>query len=77
MVDFNAILDAARQLSDSDRIRLIEALRKSVPDDIDLPLDDVWAKELEHRVAKLKSGSPTVSWSQIRAEALARIDDGD
>ena len=77
MVDFNAILDAARQLSDSDRVRLIDELRKSMPDDSDLPLDGAWVKELEDRVAKLKSGSPTVSWSQIRAEALARIDDGD
>lgn len=76
-VDFNSVLNDARQLSDAERLRLIDALWDSVPDDADLPLHRAWAAELERRVAAIESGAAkTVPWETVRAEALARIGHG-
>lgn len=77
MVDFNSILDSARQLTPRDQARLIDALWAMVPDDVELPLHPEWEAELERRVADMKSGEQkTVPWSQIQSEALARIQHG-
>jgi putative addiction module component (TIGR02574 family) len=74
MADFNSVLDHARKLSPQDQAKLIDALWDAVPADADIPLHPDWAPELERRVAELKAGSgTTISWHQIRAEALARI----
>jgi putative addiction module component (TIGR02574 family) len=78
MIDFNSVLNDARRLSESERLRLIDALWESVPDDANFPLDEAWAAELERRVAEIQSGAvETVPWETIRAEALARIGHGD
>ena len=74
MQDFESVLSAARQLPDPDRLRLIDALWDTVPADADAPFSDEWACEINRRVAELDAGNAeTVSWSQIRDEALARI----
>jgi putative addiction module component (TIGR02574 family) len=77
MVDFNSVLEHARQLSPQDQVKLIDALWGAVPADADIPLHPDWASELERRVTELNSGAgTTIPWSQIRAEALARIGHG-
>ncbi len=77
MSDFDSVLSAAQQLPDNDRLRLIDALWDSVPPDSEAPFSDEWAREIERRVAGLDAGTAqTVSWSQIRAEVLARIGHG-
>jgi len=77
MVDFNSVLDHARNLSPHDQAKLIDALWDSVPADVDIPLHPEWGIELERRVAAMKSGSQTtIPWDQIRDEALARIGHG-
>ncbi len=77
MSDFGSVLSAAQQLTEPDRLRLIDALWESVPDDSDAPFSDEWAREIERRVAELDAGTAqTVPWSQIRDEALARIGHG-
>jgi putative addiction module component (TIGR02574 family) len=77
MSDFESVLSAARQLPDTDRLRLIDALWDSVPPDADVPFSDEWAGEIERRVAELDAGTAnTVSWSRIRDEALARMGHG-
>lgn len=74
MVDFNSVLDAARQLSLEDRLRLIDALWHSVPPDANFPLQADWAAELERRVAGIQAGmAKTAPWTAIRDEALARL----
>jgi len=43
-------------------------------DENEAPFSEQWAREIEHRVAKLDAGTArTISWRQIRDEALARI----
>ena len=78
MVDFNSVLKDAQQLSDEDRVRLIDALWKSVPADADIPLADEWSAELEQRVTEIRADpTRTVAWEAIRNEALNRIGNGN
>ncbi len=66
MADFDSILHEAQQLSEADRIRLMEALWQTVPDDADFPLHPAWADELQRRVNVIESGSAaTVPWSTV------------
>jgi putative addiction module component (TIGR02574 family) len=77
MSDFSTVLSAAQQLSEQDRLRLLDALWSTVPAGSDAPFSDDWAKEIEARVAELDAGTAqTVPWSQIRDEAVARIGHG-
>ena len=77
MNDFSSVLSAAQQLSEQDRLRLIDALWETVPPESEAPFSDEWAREIERRVAQLDAGTAkTVPWSQIRDEALARIRHG-
>jgi len=77
MNDFQSVLGAAQQLPTQERLRLIDALWASVPSDADLPLHEDWAPELERRVAAIENGAvSSVSWPQVREEALARIGHG-
>ena len=47
------------------------------PDPREFGISDELAREIERRVAELDAGTAeTVPWSQIRDEALARIDAG-
>lgn len=74
MSDFHSVLGAAQQLPTQDRLRLIEALWDSVPQDADLPLHEDWGPELEKRVAQIENGTASaVPWTTIRDEALARL----
>ncbi len=77
MSDFNSVLSAVQQLSEKDRLRLIDAPWESVPPDSESPFSDRWAREIERRVAEPDAGiAKTVPWSQIHDEALARIGHG-
>ena len=77
MLDFNSVVNGARQVSTDEQLRLIDALRDMAPAEATLPLHGDWATELERRVAAIRAGSAkTVSWTTIRNEALARIGHG-
>lgn len=74
MSDFHSVLSEAMQLSQGDRLRLIDALWAALPADAELPLHADWELELERRVAAIKDGTAqTVPWEKVRSEALARI----
>jgi putative addiction module component (TIGR02574 family) len=77
MSDFSSILDAAQQLPEQERLRLIDALWQSLPHGSEAAISDEWAREIELRVAELDDGTAdTIPWSQVRDEALARVDHG-
>jgi len=77
MTDFNSVLSAAQELPETDRLRLIDALWDTVPQEAEAPFSDEWAREIERRVAEIEAGAvETVPWSRIRDEALARIRHG-
>jgi putative addiction module component (TIGR02574 family) len=67
MPDFHAVLTEASQLSVDDRLKLIEALASSVPDDRPPALSQEWLTELQRRSSEIDSGAvPTESWQSIR-----------
>ena len=77
MVDLNSVLEHARKLSPQDQAKLIDTLWDAVPADTDIPLHADWAADLERRVTELKAGAgTTIPWTQICAEALARMGHG-
>jgi putative addiction module component (TIGR02574 family) len=74
MVDFAQVLSAACELTDTERIRLINALWSSLSDDAEAEIPEEWAKEIERRVAELESGmAETIPWSKVRDAALSRV----
>jgi putative addiction module component (TIGR02574 family) len=74
MSDYASLLADASQLSLDARIRLIEALWDTVPDDAMPPLSDEWLAEIQHRSAEYDSGAvQSIPWEQIRAESLNRL----
>ena len=78
MSEFDAVLCAAQQLPDKDRLRLIDALWDLVSPETEAPFSDEWSREIERRVGELDAGTAqTVPWTQIRDEALARIAHGE
>ncbi|NLW47852.1 MAG: addiction module protein [Firmicutes bacterium] len=78
MADYNSVLNEARQLSQGDKLRLIDALWDFIPPDANIPLHEDWGPELERRVAALMDGTETtIPWETVRAEALARLGHGN
>ncbi len=74
MVDFQSILDAARQLPESDRVRLMYELWETVPLEAEFRFSEEWGREIEKRLAELRDGSvKTIPWEQIREETLGRF----
>jgi putative addiction module component (TIGR02574 family) len=77
MTDFGSVLSAAQQLPEHDRLRLIDALWATVPPEHESFFSEEWVQEIERRTAELDAGTgKTVPWSQVRRDALARIDHG-
>ncbi len=74
MVDFNSILDAARRLSGTEQLLLIDALREDVSSaDADLHPD--WEAELNKRIAAIESGSvKAIPWESVREQILGRFE---
>lgn len=67
---FQDVLDTARTLSVSDRLRLVDALwDDSAPENWPVPSDD-WIAEVQRRSAESDAGQMTASsWSEVRDRA--------
>lgn len=67
MSEFDAILSAALQLPVADRLRLIDELAASVPDDHPPALSGEWLEEIGRRSAESDSGAvATEPWADVR-----------
>jgi putative addiction module component (TIGR02574 family) len=67
MLEYESVLAAASQLSLADRLRLIDELAASVPDDQPPALSEEWLAEIERRSAELDSGAVRPEpWPNIR-----------
>jgi len=67
MSDYHAIFAAASQLPVADRLRLIDDLAASVPDDQPPMLSEAWLEEIERRSVEIDSGAvQTEAWIDIR-----------
>ena len=73
MLDFDAIVSEASQLSVIDRLRLIDQLAASVPDDQPPSLSEQWLTEIDRRSKEIDSGVvATESWYSIRSRLFGR-----
>ncbi len=73
MSSYESILSAASQLPVGDRLRLIDELASSVPDDQPPQLSDAWLREIERRSGEIDSGAVvTEDWADIRARLFSR-----
>ena len=73
MPEYESVLAAASRLPASDRLRLIDDLAASVPDDQPPALSEEWLAEIEHRSAELDSGAVIPEpWSDIRQRVFRR-----
>jgi putative addiction module component (TIGR02574 family) len=73
MTDYNSVLSAASQLPVDDRLRLIDELASSVPDDKPPQLSDAWLREIDRRSDEIDSGAVvTENWSDVRARLFAK-----
>lgn len=74
MPTYETVLADAACLPVEDRVRLMDDLWDTLPADALPPLSDEWAAEIQRRSAKYDAGqAQTVSWEQIKAEALRRV----
>jgi putative addiction module component (TIGR02574 family) len=80
MPDYHAILSDASQLPIEDRLRLIDELAASVPDDRPPTLSSEWLDEIQRRSKEVAAGIvATEDWPTIRARLFAKhgINDAD
>ncbi|MDA0590703.1 MAG: addiction module protein [Planctomycetota bacterium] len=78
MPDYQNVLSDASQLSVDDRLRLIDDLAASVPDDRPPHLSAEWLTEITRRSDEIDAGAVvTESWSVIRDRLFAKhgVDD--
>ena len=70
MASFNEVLDAARGLSSTERLRLVEALWEELPP-ADWPLPSAeWIAEAQRRSADYDAGRTSAApWPEVRARA--------
>jgi putative addiction module component (TIGR02574 family) len=78
MPEYESVFSAAAELSVSDRLRLIDDLAASVPDDQPPALSNEWLVEIERRSAELDAGTVTPEpWADIRTRLFREHGIGD
>ena len=74
MSTYETLLADAAQLPVANRLRLIDAIEETLPDDCLPPLSDEWLAEIRKRSAELDAGTvETIPWEQVRAAARLRL----
>jgi putative addiction module component (TIGR02574 family) len=74
MPTYESLLGDAKNLPLADRIRLVDAIWDTLPEDALPPLGDEWMAEIQRRSAEIDAGSAEfVSWEEIKADALRRV----
>ncbi|MEZ5941224.1 MAG: addiction module protein [Planctomycetaceae bacterium] len=73
MTEYQEILAHASRLPVNDRLRLIDELAASVPDDAPPQLTPEWLAEVQRRSGEIDTGSvQTESWTDIRERLFAK-----
>ncbi len=73
MLSYDSVYAAASRLPVNERLRLIDELASSVPDDQPPQLSDDWRDELARRSAEIDSGEVTTEdWKDIRARLFEK-----
>ena len=74
MSQYDAALSAAFALPIDERLKLIDALASTVPDDQPPALSAEWISEIDRRLAAIESGAEqTIPWETIRSELAQKV----
>jgi putative addiction module component (TIGR02574 family) len=74
MSDYETLLADAAQLPVYARIRLIDALWSTLPEDVEPPLSNEWRAKIERRSANYDAGlEQPVPWKQVLADAVGQL----
>lgn len=74
MPTYESLLADVIRLPVAVRLQLIDEIWDTLPDDSLPPLSDEWIAEIQKRSAEYDTGlAETVSWEQVKAEALRRV----
>ena len=74
MATYERLLADAARPPVAERVQLIDGLWDTLPCDALPPLSDEWVAEARRRSAEYDAGAAeTVSWEQVKAEALHRL----
>lgn len=74
MSDYASLLAAASQLTVEDRLRLIDDLSASIPDDQPWPLSPEWLEEIERRSREIDEGTAQLEdWESVRERLFRRV----
>ena len=74
MAEYDAVFSAAAGLSVADRLRLIDELAASVPEDQPPTLSEPWLAEIERRSAEIDAGVVTPEpWSEVRQRLFRKV----
>ena len=74
MTEYESVFSAASQLSVDERLRLIDDLAASVPDDRPPTLSSEWLAEIERRSAEFDTGTVApLPWESVRKELFGRV----
>lgn len=73
--EFDSVLSAASPLPVAERLRLIDELAATVPDDQPPSLSASWLAEIERRWTELESGAvAAVPWETVRENLFQKIE---
>jgi putative addiction module component (TIGR02574 family) len=68
------IANAAKQLSENDRLEIVEELLASLEPQSDDDVDAAWAAEVERRSDEVKQGIVRpIPWADVKSQARERI----
>ncbi|HYW78634.1 MAG TPA: addiction module protein [Thermoguttaceae bacterium] len=74
MAEYETVSSAAAELSVADRLRLIDELAASVPDDQPPTLSEPWLAEVERRSAEIDAGTVSPEpWSEVRQRLFRKV----
>jgi putative addiction module component (TIGR02574 family) len=74
MTDYYFVLSAACQLSQQDRLQLIDALWDTIPSEADAPFAEQRSREIQRQGAEYHTGAVlTASWTQLHDAAPAKV----
>lgn len=73
MSNYDTVYSAASQLPIADRLKLIDDLAASVPDDQPPSLSEAWLKEIDRRSNEIDAGVvKTESWPEVRSRLFKK-----
>ena len=74
MSHYDSIFDAANKMPIADRLRLIDDLAATLPDDQPPSLSDEWLTEINRRSDEIDAGTLTAEpWPQIRERLFKQV----